>query len=145
MFLVDTNILIYAVHRESPDHQRAAAAIRTWQHDRESWFTTWPILYEFLRVTTHPRVFDQPLTFELASRFVAKLFTAESFDVLTETTRHSAVVQELAGDVPWARGSVMHDLHTVALMREHGVPEIRTADTGFHRFRGLRVVNPLVA
>ena len=40
-------------------------------------------------------------------------------------------------------GNIVHDLHIVALMTEHGIPEIRTADADFHRFRGLRVVNPL--
>ena len=39
----------------------------------------------------------------------------------------------------------MHDLHTVALMREHGVREVHTADKDFLRFRDLRVVNPLTA
>jgi predicted nucleic acid-binding protein len=37
----------------------------------------------------------------------------------------------------------LHDLHIAALMREHGVAEIRTADIGFHEFKFLRVVNPL--
>jgi len=34
-------------------------------------------------------------------------------------------------------------LDAAALMREHGVVEIRTADMGFHQFKFLRVVNPL--
>jgi predicted nucleic acid-binding protein len=29
-------------------------------------------------------------------------------------------------------------------MKEHGIPEIRTADTDFHQFPFLRVVNPLL-
>ena len=37
----------------------------------------------------------------------------------------------------------MHNLHIAALMREHGVTEIRTADTDFHQFKFLQVVNPL--
>lgn len=31
----------------------------------------------------------------------------------------------------------------VVLMREHGIKEIRTADTDFLEFRFVRVVNPL--
>ncbi|MGH7540644.1 MAG: hypothetical protein ACRELC_06575 [Gemmatimonadota bacterium] len=42
-----------------------------------------------------------------------------------------------------AAGSVLHHLHTAALVREHGVKEIRTADTDFLTVRFLRVVNPL--
>jgi predicted nucleic acid-binding protein len=33
---------------------------------------------------------------------------------------------------------------TSALIREHGVTEIRTADTDFHQFGFLTVTNPLV-
>ena len=35
-----------------------------------------------------------------------------------------------------------HDLHIAAVMREHGITEIG-ADTDFHQFKFLRVVNPL--
>lgn len=42
-------------------------------------------------------------------------------------------------------GNVVHDLHIAALMVEHGVTEIRTADTDFHQFEFLRVRNPLTA
>ena len=41
------------------------------------------------------------------------------------------------------RGNVVHDMHTVVLMREHGITEIRTTDADFHQFRFLTVVNPL--
>lgn len=34
---------------------------------------------------------------------------------------------------------------TVALMREHGIRAIHTADADFHRFKEITVVNPLLA
>jgi predicted nucleic acid-binding protein len=40
--------------------------------------------------------------------------------------------------------SWIHDLHTAALMREHGIPEIHTADVDSHQFPFLRAINPLV-
>jgi predicted nucleic acid-binding protein len=39
----------------------------------------------------------------------------------------------------------MHDLHTAAVMKEHGIAEIRTTDTDFRKFAFLRVVDPLAA
>jgi predicted nucleic acid-binding protein len=53
------------------------------------------------------------------------------------------VLDELAALHPRLRGNVVHDLHTAALMREHGVAEIRTADADFYQFPFLTVVNPL--
>lgn len=44
---------------------------------------------------------------------------------------------------PKIAGNLIHDLHTAVLMKEHGITEIRTADTDFHQFAFLRVVDPL--
>lgn len=60
-----------------------------------------------------------------------------------ETDRHADVLGELVGSEPELSGNLVHDLHTVALMKEHGVTEIRTRDADFGRFSGLRVVDPL--
>jgi predicted nucleic acid-binding protein len=63
--------------------------------------------------------------------------------VLVVTERHAAVLDQLVIGHPRLRGNPLHDLHIAALMMEHGVAEIRTADTDFHQFSFLRVVNPL--
>lgn len=63
--------------------------------------------------------------------------------LLVETDRHPQVLDELVTSHPDLSGNLMHDLHTVALMKEHGVTEIRTADTDFRRFPEIRAVNPL--
>jgi predicted nucleic acid-binding protein len=63
--------------------------------------------------------------------------------VLTATDRHGAVLSACLAEVPEARGNLMHDLHTAALMREHGISRIITRDRGFHRFPFLDVVDPL--
>jgi predicted nucleic acid-binding protein len=40
------------------------------------------------------------------------------------------------------RGNILHDAHTAALMREHGIKEIYTRDMDFHRFPFLTVLDP---
>jgi predicted nucleic acid-binding protein len=62
-----------------------------------------------------------------------------------ETGRHGEILEEITRLHPRVSGNLVHDLHTAALMREHGVAEIRTADADFHQFGFLRVVNPLVS
>lgn len=42
-----------------------------------------------------------------------------------------------------ASGNLAHDAHIAALLREHGVEEIWTADRDFARFAGLQVRDPL--
>jgi predicted nucleic acid-binding protein len=41
-----------------------------------------------------------------------------------------------------ATGNLAHDVHIVALVVEHGVDELWTADRDFARFPGIRSRNP---
>lgn len=142
-FVVDSNVLVAAYNRESPHHERARPRLEAWLADRPSWYVSWPILYEFVRVTTHPAVFRAPATLDEAWGFVSGLLDSGRVRLLRNTDRHAAVARELVDECPWVSGSILHDFHTAALMREHGIKEIRTADTDFLKFRFLRVVNPL--
>jgi len=117
--------------------------LEQWSNSREAWCTTWSVVYEFMRVVTHPMIFAHPLTFAEAWNFIESLRAYPSFGILVETDRHAEVVRDLSREYPRLSGNRLHDLHIAALMREHGVTEIRTADTGFHEFKFLRVVNPL--
>ena len=143
MFVVDTNLLVYAAIREFMEHPRARKLLAEWGSSAEPWFITWSNAYEFLRVVTHRAVLPRPLTFADAWRFVESLRSSPSFGILVETEHHADVVRDLTREYPRISGNRLHDLHIAALMREHGVAEIRTADIGFHEFKFLRVVNPL--
>lgn len=143
MFVADTNLLLHAANRGSPLHRRTRKLVDSWRRGSEPWYATWAILYEFLRVITHRAVLARPFTFEQAGSFVEGLLASVNFDVLVETPRHLDILRELMAEHPDLSGSIMHDLHTVALMREHGIGEIRTLDRHFDRFTSLHVVNPL--
>jgi uncharacterized protein len=143
VFAVDTNLLLPAAIRESHGHGRAKQLVAEWGSSAEAWFITWSVAYEFMRVATHRSVFPHPLSFAEAWSFIANLFTSPSFGILVETDHHAEVVRDLTHEYPRLSGNRLHDLHIAALMREHGVTEIRTADVGFHEFKFLRVVNPL--
>ena len=143
MFVVDTNLLIYAAIRKSPAHDQASRLVAEWRSSAEPWLITWSIAYEFLRAVTHRSILAGPLAFADAWSFIESLRASPSFGILVETDRHPEVVRDLTREYPHVSGNLVHDLHIAALMREHGVVEIRTADTDFHQFKFLRVVNPL--
>lgn len=142
MFVVDTNVFLYAVNRDVEEHRRAREAIAGWLAGPEDWYVTWSILYEFLRVSTHPGVFPRPLTFDQALDFLDALLASPRFSVLVESDRHARILRDLEEEYPDLAGNVMHDLHTVSLMKEHGVSEIHTRDRAFERFPFLKVVDP---
>lgn len=142
MFLVDTNVLVYAADTDSPHHE----ACRDWLEQRRSlpdaWYTTWPILYEFLRVTTHPRVMRSPWNSLEAWGFIAALLASRGLGILVATGRHADVAAEVITELPIIAGNLVHDAHTAILMREHGIRRICTRDADFHRFPFLEVVDP---
>ncbi len=143
MFVVDTNVLVYAVHTGSPAYAQCRGLLESWRHQSSAWFVTWGILYEFLRVSTHAHATEKPMSLTSAWGFVDALLASSALGVLTPTSRHRVVLAEVLGQVPEVRGNIIHDVHTAVLMREHGVRRIYTRDVHFHRFPSLEVLDPL--
>jgi toxin-antitoxin system PIN domain toxin len=143
MFVVDTNVLIYAADQDAGAHARCRDLLNEWRTAAPAWYVTWPILYEFLRVVTHPRVFRAPWSLIGAWRFVEALLSSPGLGLLVQTDRHAEVAAEVVHLLPELNGSLLHDAHTAVLMREHGIRRIVTRDTDFHRFPFLEPVDPL--
>ncbi len=143
-FVVDTNILAYAVNRDCDEHRAARAALESWLGGDTPWALTWGIVYEFLRLATHPRLFRAPLSASQALSFLAPMLDSELVSVLGPTERHEALLRATAREFGAPAGNVFHDLHTAVLMREHGVGEIMTADIDFRKFAFLKVTDPTV-
>jgi toxin-antitoxin system PIN domain toxin len=143
VIVVDTNVLVYAADADAPLHHEC----RNWLDHRRSrpdaWFTTWPILYEFMRVVTHPRVLRQTWNLESAWQFVSAMLASPGVSVLRASERHVDVAAQMVVEYPRLRGSVLHDFHTAVLMREHGIKQICTRDMGFHQFPFLEVIDPV--
>jgi len=143
MLVVDTNVLVYAADQDSPFH----ATCRNWLDGQrvrpDAWYTTWPILYEFLRVVTHPRVMRRPWNISSAWDFVAALLSSPGLSVLIATQRHADVAAQVFTELPHLAGNLLHDVHTAILMREHGIHRVCTRDTDFHQFPFIEVVDPL--
>jgi len=145
MFVVDTNVLVSAADRSAPEHQRCRALLDGWRDRGGAWYVTWGICYEFLRVTTHPRVFRRPWALSRAHQFVGALLASPGLDVLVPTERHGLVLGEVVSELPHVAGNLVHDAHTAVLMREHGIRRICTRDTDFHRFPFLEPIDPMTA
>ena len=143
-FLVDTNIFLHAVNSSSPEHRVAREFLEDHIAARTPWATTWPILYEFLRVSTHARVFSRPLKPKQALEFVQALTSSEDVTMLSPTARHADTLAATVKELSHPGGNLFHDIHTAVLMREHGVREIITADADFLQYRFLAVTNPFL-
>jgi hypothetical protein len=143
MFVVDTNILVYAANADSPGHQAARRRLDQWRHGTGAWYLTWGVCYEFLRVVTHRRVLRTPWTGAAAWRFLEAVLASPGLGLLVPTDRHATVVAEVLEESPPVTGNLWHDAMTAILMREHGIGTIYTRDADFRRFPFLQVVDPL--
>lgn len=140
MILVDTNLLVYAVNAEAPDHDRA----REWLDDRLNGpmgvGLPWPVLNGFVRLMSNPRVLRNPMPVPRAWRQVEEWLELDSTFVPEPTHRHRAILAELMPRV--SRAELVPDAHLAALAIEYGLV-LCTADADFDRFPGLVCGNPL--
>jgi toxin-antitoxin system PIN domain toxin len=143
VLVVDTNILVYAANNASPFHKRCSKWLEDQLARPDAWYVTWPIIYEFLRVSTHRRTLEKPFSASSAWSFVRALLASPGLAVLLPTERHSGVAEQVLAEFPHLVGNIFHDAHTAILMREHGIRQICTRDTDFHQFKFLNVIDPL--
>jgi uncharacterized protein len=143
VLVVDTNVLVYTADASSQFHEPCREWLERQRRRPDAWYTTWPIVYEFLRATTHPRVLRRPWSAPTAWEFITTLLISPGLGVLVPTQRHADVATEVIAESPHLAGNILHDAHTAILMREHGIKQICTYDMDFHRFSFLEVVDPL--
>ena len=141
--LVDTNVLLYAVNRDCEEHARARGFLEALMKGNAPFCVTWSVCYEFLRVSTHPRVFPRPLSAAEALSFLASLIELPQVHVLIPTERHFKVLQEVLAGLPRVAGNFFYDVVNAVHAKEHGVNEIASADTDYHRFTFLTVTDPV--
>lgn len=141
MIALDTNILVYARRTEAPHHGEARKLLTSLAEGSEPWALPWPCVYEYLRVITHPRVFDPPTRQEDALEDLESLLSSPSLSLLGEGPTHLArMIDSVA--MSDATGNLVHDAHIAALVLEHGASELWTTDRDFRRFPGLNLRNP---
>ena len=93
---------------------------------------------EFLRVTTHQRVFRPPSTLQQATAFIGGIAEAPSCEVVRPGPEFLELLVETARQAN-ARGNLMFHAQIAALCLEHGIDTVLTNDRDFTRFQQLRV------
>ena len=141
MKVLDLNVLLYAVNADSPKHDRARVWLeRTLAADR-SVGLPWVVLLGFLRLATHARVFERPLTVHDALAIVDSWLEQPAAVLLSAADDHWPRLRDLLAQSGTA-GNLTIDAHLAALAMERGA-ELCSTDADFARFKGLRWTNPI--
>ena len=142
MLALDTSLLVYAANRHAPEHARAARVVEMLANGETPWALPWPVVHEFLRLVTHPHAVARPLRPADAWAFVEALLGSHSVRLLAAAEGHAAALAEVLAAWPGEPG-VPAGVELAAVLREHGVRELLSADRGMRRFTFLSVRDPL--
>jgi predicted nucleic acid-binding protein len=88
---------------------------------------------EFLRVVTHPRLFDPPFSTADACSALERVLGSPSLEVLSPGPAYTELLLEAVREAD-AVGNLAFDAQIVALCREAGVSVLLTEDRDFDRF-----------
>lgn len=138
MIAVDTNILVFADRSELPQHRRALTALRQLAEGREAWALPVFCIGEFIRVVSHPRVFDPPTPAAEAVAAVSALLESPSVRLLTPGRRYWDILGELIEEGGVA-GNLVFDAQIAAVCLERGARTLLTDDRDFSRFPRLTI------
>lgn len=142
MILPDVNLLLYACDQSSPFHSKAAAWCEHIMSSSNPVVLLPVVVFGFVRISTHPRIFTDPLSVAEASTHVRSWLTRKQVhlvEMLPDDVETALALLETAG----IAGNLTTDaqIASVALRLK---AEVHTADLDFGRFAGVRYTNPLV-
>lgn len=141
MILPDVNLLVYSIDESNQYHHQT----RTWWDNllssKEKVILTYPAILGFIRITTHARIFENPLTISEAIDRVDGWLEQPNVHLLSPTSRHWNLLKDVMREVGIG-ANLTTDAHLAALAIEHGCV-LYSNDRDFDRFEGLRWHNPL--
>lgn len=140
MVLPDVNVLVYAFREDTPDHTRYADWVSAMMNGPQAFGLADQVLSGFLRITTHPGIYNAPSTINGALRFVEQLTGLSHCVRIAPGPRHWRIFVDLCRSAG-VRGNLVPDAYLAAMAIESGCEWI-TADRGFARFPGLKWRTP---
>jgi hypothetical protein len=141
VILVDANLLIYAVDRDSPHHAPARRWLEGAFSGSELVGIPWIAALAFVRITTHPGIMRKPLGVESAIRYIDGWLRQPFVKLIGPGEKHWPILRNLLISSGTA-GNLTSDAHLAALAIEQG-GTVASADNDFRRFAGVMHLNPL--
>jgi predicted nucleic acid-binding protein len=136
----DATVLAYAVNRFVPEHPRAVRVLEELMEGEVPAALAWPSIHEFLARVTHAHAVVRPLRPAEALRFVEQVLSSPQVRAIAPGPGHAAALRGILEGLETQ--GLPPGLEVAAVLREHGVRELLSADRGMRRYRFLDVVDP---
>ena len=141
MILTDVNVLVYAHRQDTPNHRAYRDWLESVINSDQAYGMADLVLGGFIRVVTHPRVFNPPSTLEQALAFANEVRHQPNRVLIQPGPRHWTIFENLCR-VANAKGNLIPDAYLAALAIESG-SEWMTTDQDYSRFPQLSWRHPL--
>lgn len=141
MICPDVNLLLYAVHEDYPEHAKARRWLESVLSAAAPVVLLHVVVMGFVRLSTHRKIFSQPLTVEEALNVVDGWLAMPNVRWVSPGGQHWKLLKENLRDAGTA-GSLTTDAHIAAVAAEFGLI-VHTNDPDFGRFPAVKWVNPL--
>jgi toxin-antitoxin system PIN domain toxin len=142
MIIPDANLLLYAYDSESPFHRDSARWWSALLSGVEPVGLCSVVVFAFLRLSTHGKVFEKPLTVREAGQHIASWLARPNARLLVAGPGHVESVCRLLAKAGTG-GNLVTDAQIAALALEYGAT-VHSADTDFARLTGVSWENPLL-
>lgn len=140
MVLPDVNVLVYAHRRDSVHHDAARRWLEDTIRSDRAYGMSELVVSAFIRVVTHPRVFNPPSPLAAALTFADEILTPVHAVRIAPGPRHWDIFARLCREAN-ARGNLIADAYLAAMAIESGCEWVST-DGDYARFDGLIWVQP---
>lgn len=141
MILPDVNVLVYAHHTQSADHEPYRAWWESTVNGEAAFGIADLVLSGFVRIVTHPKIFDTPLAIDDALAAAEAIRQRPNCVTIEPSERHWSLFVDLCRKTR-AKGNHVPDAFLAALAIDSGSDFI-TTDRGLARYPGLRWRHPL--
>jgi uncharacterized protein len=141
MILPDANLLLYAYHPRSSQHEPSRRWLEAILSGSDIVRFSWQTVWAFLRISTNSKVFEHPLSISEATAAVASWLARPNAGIIEPGERHWQILRSLLEDSQCA-GPLVTDATLAAVAIEHGAT-LYTTDRDFSRFSSLVYANPL--
>ena len=142
MIVPDANLLLYAVDESSPFHAKAKPWLEGLLNGREEVGFCHPVVFAFIRLSTHRKVFRNPLRVEESFAYLEEWLERPVCRLLSPPLSQVDDVKKILLQCASAGGNIVTDAQ-IASTATFFKATVHTADRDFLRFDSVSCFFPL--